>query len=92
MGTQVLPVLNAAERGVMEELLLSKSLDHSQATRLQVVLGRADGKTAGEIAAVLRIHPVTVSDIVHHFNERGLHGLLKQLNHKPGKTPLSQDV
>ena len=76
----------------MEEMLLSKSLDHAQATRLQVVLGRADGKSTSQIAEVLRIHPVTVSDIIHHFNERGLPGLLKQPNHKPGKAPLSQAV
>ena len=76
----------------MERLLASSSLDHKQATRLQVVLGRAEGKRTSDLAAVLRIHPVSVSDIVHRFNERGVDGLLKQPNHKPGKSPLSQAV
>ncbi len=76
----------------MDQLLATKSVDHKQATRLQVVLGRADGKTTTEIAAVLRIHAETVSDIVHRFNEYGVEGLLKQPNHKPGKPPVSQAV
>jgi transposase len=92
MGARVLPEVNAAERDVMEQLLASRSLDQKQATRLQVVLGRADGKTTNQLSEILRIHPVTVSDIVHHFNERGVDGLLKQPNHKPGKAPVSQTV
>lgn len=92
MRTQVLPTLNAAERGVMEKLLEGNSLDHRQATRLQVVLGRADGTSTSAIAEVLRIHQVTVSDIVHHFNARGLEGLLKQPNHVPGKAPLKRSA
>ena len=92
MATRILPEINAAERDLMERLLASSSLDHKQATRLQVVLGRAEGKRTSDLAAVLRIHPVSVSDIVHRFNERGVDGLLKQPNHKPGKSPLSQAV
>ena len=92
MRAQVLPELNAAERGLMEQLLSSESLDHRQGTRLQVVLGRADGRTTSEIAEVLRIHPMSVSDIVHRFNEYGVQGLLKQPNHKPGKAPVNQRV
>jgi transposase len=86
------PQLNAAERGVMERLLASESLSARQAARLQVVLGRADGKSTSEIAEVLRIHPVSVSDIVHRFNAHGVDGLLKQPNHKPGKAPIGQKV
>jgi transposase len=92
MGTQVRPQLNAAERQVMEHLLASESLSARQAARVQVVLGRADGKSTSEIAEVLRIHPVSVSDIVHRFNGYGVEGLLKQPNHKPGKAPVSQKV
>jgi transposase len=77
---------------MMDQLLATESLNHKQATRLQVVLGKADGKTTTEIASVLRIHVETVSDIVHRFNEYGVDGLLKQPNHKPGKAPVSQDV
>jgi transposase len=92
MRAQVRPQLNAAERNMMERLLASESLGARQAARLQVVLGRADGKSTSEIAEVLRIHPVSVSDIVHRFNASGVEGLLKQPNHKPGKAPVSQKV
>ena len=92
MRTQVLPFLNAAERTVMEELLAGASLNHRQATRLQIVLGRADGRPTSELAEVLRIHPVSVSVIVRRFNNNGVDGLLKQPNHVPGKAPVSQQV
>ena len=92
MATVVLARLNATERRVMDELLAAGSLNHRQAMRLQVVLARADAKATSQIAAVLRIHPQTVSDIVRRFNEYGVDGLLKQPNHKPGKQPVSQEV
>ena len=88
----MLPVLNAAERRMMDELLSGGSLDHARATRLQVVLGRAEGKSTTEIAGVLRIHVQTVSDVVRRFNEYGVAGLLKQPNHKPGKKPVGQEL
>jgi transposase len=77
---------------MMEQLLSGQALNHNQATRLQVILGREDGKRIYEIAEALRIHPVSLRVIVHRFNERGLEGLLKQANHKPGKAPLNQKV
>jgi transposase len=77
---------------MMVQLLASEAMDQKQATRLQVVLGRADGKRTREIAEVLRIHPVSISVIVHRFNDRGVEGLLRQANHKPGKAPVSQKV
>jgi transposase len=92
MATAVLPKLNAAERQMMDQLLATESIGHKQATRLQVVLARAEGKATSEIAAVLRIHAQTVSDVVRRFNTYGLDGLLKQPNHKPGKEPISQKV
>lgn len=92
MRTPILPQLNTAERDMMDQLLKSEALNHKQATRLQVILGKADGKRTGEIAEVLRIHPVSISVIVHRFNEHGVDGLLKQPNHKPGKASLSQKV
>ena len=77
MRTQVLPFLNAAERNVMEELLAGASLNHRQATRLQIVWVGRMGK-GNELADVLRIHPVSVSVIVRRFNNNGVDGLLKQ--------------
>lgn len=92
MSIAVLPRINAAERRMMDQLLATESLNRKQAARLQVVLGKADGKTTTELASVLRIHVATVSDIVNRFNEYGLDGLLKQPNHKPGKEPVSQEI
>lgn len=92
MRNEVRPQLNTAERDMMEQLLAGEALNHRQAVRLQVVLGRADGKRSSDIAEILRINPVSVSVIVRRFNSRGLDGLLKQPNHKPGKAPLNQKV
>lgn len=92
MAAEVLPKLNAAERRMMDRMLATGSLSHKQATRLQVVLGRADARATTEIAAVLRIHVQTVSDIVRRFNKHGAEGLLKQPNHKPGKAPITQGM
>jgi transposase len=86
------PELNAPERHVMERLLANESLNARQAARLQIVLARVHGKSTSEIAEVLRIHPVSVSHIVHRFNKYGVDGLLKQPNHKPGKAPVSQKI
>jgi hypothetical protein len=72
MSVAVLPKVNAAEREMMDHLLATQSLDHTQATRLQVVLGRAEARPTSEIAAVLRIHAQTVSDIVKHATKRSL--------------------
>jgi transposase len=74
----------------MEQLVSTDRLDNRQATRIRVVLGRADGQRTTDLARVLRIHPMTVSDIVHRYNESGLEGLLKQPNHRPGRAPVEQ--
>jgi transposase len=92
MAVAVLPKLNEAERRLIDQLLATESLSGKQAARLQIVLARADGKRSNDIAAVLRIHPQTVSDVVRRFNEGGVEGLLKQPNHKPGKAPIDQKV
>jgi len=68
------------------------SLNHRQATRLQVILGRAGGKHTGEIAKVLRIHPVSISVIVRRFSELGIERLPKQSNYKQRKALISQTV
>jgi len=92
MPTAVVPHLNEAERSMMGQLLGTAALGHKEATRLQVVLNRAEGKRTNEIASMLRIRAETVSDIVRRFNEHGVEGLLKQPNHKPGKAPVSQSI
>jgi hypothetical protein len=88
MRTQVLPRLNPAERNVMEELSKGESLNRKQATQLEVVLGRGEGKSTWEIEGVFRIGPVSISVRVPRLNERGVVGLLKEANHKPGKAAL----
>jgi hypothetical protein len=55
---------------MLERLLAGESPNHKQAARFQVILGRADGKRTGEIAEVLRMHPVSISVIVRRWNER----------------------
>lgn len=44
MPSQVSSGVNKAKRELMDRLLTIGSLEHRQATRLQVVLGRAEGK------------------------------------------------
>ncbi len=92
MAKQILPNLNDVEKETMQNMLSSKTLKHVQAVRMQVVLNRAKRKSTNEVADMLRIHPVSVSQIVHRFNDLGIAGLLKQPNHKPGLTPVSQKI
>ena len=62
----------------MDHLLTTQSLNRKQATRLQVVLARADGKGTNEIASVLRIHPPeTVSNFIRGLNDYRVDGLLR---------------
>ena len=92
MARQVFPVLNEAEKETMERLLSSKSLKHTQAVRIQIVLNRHERKRTNEISDMLHVHPVTVSQVVHRFIDSGIDGLLVQPNHKPGPTPISQKI
>lgn len=92
MAPRIYPDLNEVEKELMEQMLGSKTLKHVQAVRLQVVLNRAERKSTNQIAHTLRVHPVSVSQIVHRFNESGVEGLLKQPNHKPGLAPVSAEV
>ena len=61
---------------VMEQLLAGESLNHKQAIRFQLLLGKLDGKGTNEIAEVLRLPPVSISVIVHGFNKHGVQALL----------------
>ena len=88
MARQIFPVVNEAEKETMERLLNSKTLKHSQAVRIQIVLNRCERKKTNEIAEMLHVHPVTVSQVVHRFIESGIDGLLVQPNHKPGLAPI----
>jgi predicted mannosyl-3-phosphoglycerate phosphatase (HAD superfamily) len=60
----IIPQLNDVEKETMEKMLNNRNLKHVQASRFQVVLNRASGKGANEIAEMLHIHPVSVSQIV----------------------------
>jgi len=92
MARQVFPVLNEAEKKTMERLLSSKTLKHAQAVRIQIVLNRHQKKKTNEIADMLHVHPVTVSQVVHRFINSGIGGLLVQPNHKPGLAPIPLKV
>jgi transposase len=91
-GVVVVPVMNEAERETMEKLLGSKSLEHRQVLRMQIVLNRADGKHTGELASTLKVRARTISEVVERFNLRGIEGLLQQPSKKPGKPPVSDAV
>jgi transposase len=92
MSRNIIPQLNDVEKEIMEKLLNNRNLMHVQASRFQVVLNRAKGKGTNEIAEMLHIHPVSVSQIVRRFNEGGIPALLKQPNHKPGLAPVAVEV
>src|SRR3990170_4762409 len=80
------------DKETIHNMLSSKTLKHAQEVRMQVMLNRAKRKSTNEVADMLHIHPVSVSQIVHRFNDLGIAGLLKQPNHKPGLTPVSQKI
>jgi predicted ArsR family transcriptional regulator len=61
MKREILPVLNAEDKTLMENMLATGNIKHKFATRLLTVLNRAKGKGTNEIAAILGIHPMTVS-------------------------------
>ena len=76
----------------MERLLAGKSLQHRQVIRMQIVLGRADGKRTSDLASTLKVRARTISEVVGRFNERGIDGLLRQPAKKPGIAPVSDEV
>jgi transposase len=63
---------------------------HKYARRLQIILNRAQGKSAQAIALNCGVGRSTVSTIVKRYNEGGLASLLRDKTRKPGKTPIDE--
>jgi transposase len=85
-------VLNAEDEYLMENILAAGRIKHKFAVRLLTVLNRAKGKGIMDIAAILGIHPMTVSLYVKRYNAGGIQSLAADKTRKPGKVPISEDV
>lgn len=55
------------------------------ARRLQAVVLNLEGRTAPQIADVLKVHPVNVSIWRHRWREDGMEGILE--GHRTGRLP-----
>jgi transposase len=65
---------------------------HKFAVRLLTVLNRAKGKGTNETAAILGIHPMTVSLYVKRYNAGGIPSLVADKTRNPERAPISEDV
>jgi hypothetical protein len=93
VSRDVLPEIEEAEKELLEQLLKAPAgLKHKHAVRVQAVLGRAEGLGTMDLAATLRVHPVSISGWVRLFNEDGVEGLIRDKSRQPGKAPVSKAV
>jgi transposase len=90
MKREILPVLNAEDKTLIENILAGGKINHKFATRLLTVLNRARGKGTSEIAAIVGIHPMTVSLYVKRYNTGGIQSLVCDKTRKPGKAPIPE--
>jgi hypothetical protein len=61
MKREIVPELSVEDKTLMENILAAGKVFHKFAVRLLTVLNRSNGKGTNEIAAMLGIHPMTVS-------------------------------
>ncbi|MDR2097306.1 MAG: hypothetical protein LBP37_02165 [Spirochaetaceae bacterium] len=71
MKREIVSVLNAEDEYLMKNILAAGRIKHKFAVRLLTVLDRAKGRGTNETAAILGIHPVTVSLYVKRYNAGG---------------------
>ena len=69
-------ILTANERQTLERWARRHSSSQALALRCRIVLGCADGRTNGTVAAELRCHPVTVGKWRARFAKDRLDGLV----------------
>jgi transposase len=74
----------------MEKLLKAGHTAHKYARRLQIILNRAQGKSAREIALSYGVGRSTVSTIAKRYNEGGIAALMRDKTLKPGKTLIDE--
>jgi transposase len=87
---EIIPKVDNEDTTLMEKLLRAGHIAHKYARRLQIVLRRAQGKSAQEIADNYAVGRSTVSTIVNRYNSGGIEALLRDKTRKPGKAPLSE--
>jgi transposase len=92
MKREILPALNVEDKDLMENILAAGRIKHKFAVRLLTVLNRAKGKGTNDIAAILGIHPMTVSLYVKRYNAGGMRLLVADKTRNPGKAAISEDV
>lgn len=71
----------------LEALYLKASTTFEQ-RRAHVILLRAEGKSPSEVAQITRLHPRTISNYVHRFNQEGPASLLDARAERNGRDPL----
>ena len=85
-----MPNLDHEDKVLMEKLLKAGHIAHKYARRLQIILHRAQGKSAQAIALSYGVGRSTVSTIVKRYNDGGLASLLHDKTRKPGKAPIDE--
>jgi len=88
---EIMPNLNGEDKTLMENLLDAGHIAYKYG-RLQIVLQRAAGKSASEIADNYSAGRSTVSTIVNRYNKGGIEPLLRGKTRKPGRQPISVEV
>lgn len=85
------PLASDGDRMVMRELVKRKGLDAWQHRRIQIVLGRVEGKRPSDLSATLHLRPATITETVRRFNAQGVEGLLHPARqHGGGKEPVDE--
>jgi transposase len=89
---EIMPNIKDGDKTLMEKLLSAGQIAYKYARRLQIVLQRAQGKSAQTIADNYAVGRSTVSVIVKRYNAGGIESLLHDKTRKPGRTPVSVEI
>jgi transposase len=89
---EIMPKLNDDDKSLMEKYLQAGQVKHKYARRVQIVLQRAKGQSAQQIADNFNVARSSVSVIVKRYNEGGIDSLLHDKTRKPGIPPVSEEL